>query len=620
MNYKEYFEAFGYTDNDIIYLRTFHDRKEEGKYPLKRECKLSNINEVLKELREYNKDNYGVFFVVNGGGQKKEEVKITRAHFIEMDEGSFEEQTQKINSCPLEPSIVIKTRKSLHCYWLVDYGDIGLFEKIQNRMIAYFGSDPAVKDPSRVMRLPGFYHCKEEPIMVNIVKFNKDLRYMQHQLMEVFPEVKEEPKSKNPISTSKDPITSHRHNHLISLIGSLKNKGMSDEAITSAIVTENNTRCCPLLTEFDMDQTIFPAIRRWENKVVFDNGKFRPVAKNDYNLKSAKDVMEKEPEWLIMGYIPKYGMTSLAGEGGTGKTSVVGSIVASVTTGSRSFLEGNPFNDKYEPGKVIIFSAEDSWEYVLKKRLISCGADLDKVLYMGPEDERFVNINFNSEFLGGLIEHHKPDLVIFDPVQAFVPENFRMGDRNAMRKCFSPLIGYGEKYGTTFIIVVHANKQSGVWGRKRMADSSDIWDASRSVLMLGNVPNSELRYISHEKSNWGAKQQSVIFELNECVPEFKNHTTKKDKDFVLEESKIKQNNTSSCDLAKDFIISTLCEHKQMEVKELDELAKASGISTHALKDAKAELNKEKQVHTWSIGYGKDKKYYITLKDTENTDE
>lgn len=620
MNYKEYFEAFGYTDNDDIYFRVFHDKKENGKFPKNIKCKLSDLKITLNELREYNKDNYGVFFVVNGGGQKKEDVKITRAHFIEMDEGSFEEQAEKINNCPLEPSIVIKTRKSLHCYWLVDCGDIGLFEKIQNRMIAYFGSDPAVKDPSRVMRLPGFYHCKEEPIMVNIVKFNRDVKYMQHQLMEVFPEVKEEPKARKTVANTQEPISSNRHNHLISTIGSLKNRNMSDEAIKAAIITENSTRCYPPLTDFDMEQTIFPAIRRWENKAVFDNGVFRPVAKNDYSLKSAKDAVEKDPEWLIMGYIPKYGITSIAGEGGTGKTSVICSIAASITKGRKNFLEGNPFDDKYTPGTVIIFSAEDSWEYVLKKRLRSCGADLDKIHYMGPEDERFVHINFNSDFLGGLIECHKPTLVIFDPVQAFVPENFRMGDRNAMRKCFSPLIGYGEKYGTTFIIVVHANKQSGVWGRKRMADSSDIWDASRSVLMLGNVPNSELRYISHEKSNWGAKQQSVIFELNECVPEFKNHTTKKDKDFVLEESKIKQSNTSACDLAKDFIISTLCDHKQMEVKELDELAKAIGISSHSLKDAKAELNKEKQVHTWSIGYGKDKKYYITLKDTENTDE
>ena len=36
-----------------------------------------------------------------------------------------------------------------------------------------------------------------------------------------------------------------------------------------------------------------------------------------------------------------------------------------------------------------------------------------------------------------------------------------------------------------FLIIEHANKQSGVWGRKRIADSADIWDISRSVIMAG---------------------------------------------------------------------------------------------------------------------------------------
>lgn len=353
-----------------------------------------------------------------------------------------------------------------------------------------------------------------------------------------------------------------------------------------------------------------------------DKGRLRPVrAKiSDFHLDKAASVVIKEPEWLIPGYIPKYGITTIAGEGGVGKTSLWCSIVASITTGKPSFLLGGdaPFEGK--PENVVVFSAEDSWSYVLKQRLINNGADMDRILYMGPEDERFVSLNFNSDLLKGIVETNKPDLMIYDPVQAFVPENLRMGDRNAMRKCFSPLIGFGKTHKTTSIIIVHANKQSGVWGRKRIADSSDIWDASRSVLMTGVVPNSDgIRYISHEKSNWGKVQDSVLFELVDGVPVFKNYSTKKDKEFILEDSKIR-NSASASEEAKDFILDTLREHGQMEVPELDELAKVEGISKHALKDAKALLRKEGLTHTWSIGYGKDKKFLITLKATEKPDE
>ncbi len=244
---------------------------------------------------------------------------------------------------------------------------------------------------------------------------------------------------------------------------------------------------------------------------------------------------------------------------------------------------------------------------------------MEKIFYMGPEDERFIDLNFNGELLKGIIEANTPNLVIFDPVQAFVPENLRMGDRNAMRKCFSPLIGFGETYKTTSIIIAHANKQSGVWGRKRIADSSDIWDASRSVLMAGTVPNSNSRYISHEKSNWGKTQDSVIFDLDNGVPIFKNFSNKKDREFILEDAKIKTKSSVSED-AQEYILKTLKERGQMEIAELDELAQVEGISKHALREAKAELSRQNLTHTWSIGYGKDKKFYITLKGTEKPDE
>ena len=291
-------------------------------------------------------------------------------------------------------------------------------------------------------------------------------------------------------------------------------------------------------------------------------------------MNKATDVEIKEPEWLIPGYIPKYGITTIAGEGGVGKTSIWCSIVASITTGKQSFLcQGIPFEN--EPEDVVVFSAEDSWNYVLKQRLINNGADMDRIFYMGPEDERFTDLNFNGDLLKGIVEVNRPDLVIYDPVQAFVPENLRMGDRNAMRKCFSPLIGFGETYKTTSIMIAHANKQSNVWGRKRIADSSDIWDASRSVLMTGIVPDSDgIRYISHEKSNWGRLQDSVLFELNDGVPVFRSYSKKKDREFILDDTR-RKNVAPAAEGAKEFILDVLNERKQMEVSELDELATVS---------------------------------------------
>ena len=159
----------------------------------------------------------------------------------------------------------------------------------------------------------------------------------------------------------------------------------------------------------------------------------------------------------------------LYGHSGSGKTTVWCSIAAAVSSGNRSFLlDGMVPSDfaKCNPEKVMFISAEDSFEYTLKRRLRENGANLSNILSIDIADERFQDIKFNSYFLEQLLEKYRPALCIFDPIQAFVPPDIRMGDRNAMRSCLAPLIGYGEKYGTTFLIVEHANKQSGVWGSR----------------------------------------------------------------------------------------------------------------------------------------------------------
>ena len=208
------------------------------------------------------------------------------------------------------------------------------------------------------------------------------------------------------------------------------------------------------------------------------------------------------------------------------------------------------------------------------------------------------------------MDANRPNVIIFDPIQSFVPTKMKMSDRNAMRKCFSTLMGFGEKYGTTCIIIVHANKQSGVWGRKRIADSSDIWDASRSILMTGIASDGKTRYISQEKSNYGPLQDTVLFTLENSVPIFKGYTKKKDRDFVLSESKERAIRPAT-DTAKEFVMGELEEHTQMEIKELDRLAQLVGIGKNALKNSKAELKKEGKIHISAKGFGKDKVYTIS---------
>jgi len=129
--------------------------------------------------------------------------------------------------------------------------------------------------------------------------------------------------------------------------------------------------------------------------------------------------------------------------------------------------------------------------------------------------------------------------------------------------------------------------------------------------MTGITPDGHTRYVSQEKSNYGPLQETVLFDLKNTVPVFKGFTEKKDRDFVLAESK-ERAIRPAMETAKEFIIETLEEHKQMEVKELEELAQTVGISKNALKNAKTELNKEGRLHSWSSGFGQNKIFLISL--------
>ncbi|WKY46533.1 AAA family ATPase [Eubacteriaceae bacterium ES3] len=332
------------------------------------------------------------------------------------------------------------------------------------------------------------------------------------------------------------------------------------------------------------------------------------------NMVSMADAEEKEPDWLIKGYMPKYQITTMAGDGGSGKTTVWCALAAAVSSGKKPFLlAGDPLLPLFtgEPQTVAFFSAEDSFEHTLKRRLRKNGANLDNIFSIDIADDNFKDIKFNSPFLQAVIEKYRPALVIFDPIQAFIPPELRMAERNAMRSCLAPLVGYGEKYGTTFLIIVHSNKQGSVWGRKRIADSADIWDISRSVIMAGETQEKPVRYLSHEKSNYSMTSNTVLYTIDDEVVTFQSYTEKKDRDFITAETQTRA--APDRDSAKDFILDYL-EDGEKEVKELDSMAGAMSISKKTMERAKADLKKLGLIkyRTESLGDKKGTKHFLSL--------
>ena len=181
-----------FNPDDTVNLRVFDDRKEGIFTGAKLSVEAGKFFAMESTLREHNKKNHGIFFVVNSGGQTDDSITRINAQFVEMDDKTFEEQQSLIDAFPLPPSMVIRTRKSLHTYWFVKDAKVAKFRPIQKALVQHFGGDPACVNESRVMRLPGFYHCKKEPVLVECISFHPERRYTQEQLAETLPNVETE--------------------------------------------------------------------------------------------------------------------------------------------------------------------------------------------------------------------------------------------------------------------------------------------------------------------------------------------------------------------------------------------------------------------------------------------
>ena len=239
---EDFVKALGYSGADNVYCRAFDDTpaKDQTK-AANRQVRADYFTRMLPELQKLNADKCGIFIAVNGGNSDKETKALNkcRAQFMEIDTLPLEEQLQKIQQFALEPSIIVRTRKSLHTYWLLKDGSIKNFRKVQLQLCAYFHSDTALQNESRVMRLPGFDHCKQEPVQVVVIKFDPELKYTQQELANLLPQpAKEESTTELPELTDSTPglfTEGNRNNALLKLGGHLRAAGCNAEEIASTL-------------------------------------------------------------------------------------------------------------------------------------------------------------------------------------------------------------------------------------------------------------------------------------------------------------------------------------------------------------------------------------------------
>jgi len=148
------------------------------------------INIPLEVIEMLKSKNRGLYFSPNGhtGQRNIPNTDRLNACFADFDEGTKGEQIKKIESLPLAPSAIVESGHGFHVYWLfrLPETDKELWRRVQTKIIEVCGSDKAIKNPDRLMRLPFSWHTKEEPVLVRLRAYSP-IRYTLADVEVAFP-------------------------------------------------------------------------------------------------------------------------------------------------------------------------------------------------------------------------------------------------------------------------------------------------------------------------------------------------------------------------------------------------------------------------------------------------
>ena len=330
-------------------------------------------------------------------------------------------------------------------------------------------------------------------------------------------------------------------------------------------------------------------------------------------FKPLSSFQEEEARWLVPGWIPEGQIAVIAADGGIGKTTLWCHVIAALSNGGTCILD--PPGHTRRPVKVTFLTTEDSVRKRLRKKLRLAGADMKNIITPDFAEDRaglLRNVKFGTPEMEKVLRGLRPVLCVFDPVQGFTPPKVNMGSRNEMRDCMAPLITIGEDINTTTILVCHTNKRKGAFGRDRIADSADIWDIARSVIMAGFTEEPGVRYLSNEKNNYAPLQETILFTIDADEQIHKVGTSwKRDREYIIGAEAAKS--APVREDCKAFIIHALEEAEgSMPTAELEAAAKTAGYSFASIKRAKNELKAEGAIKYYTIGPPKDRIWHTQL--------
>ncbi len=351
----------------------------------------------------------------------------------------------------------------------------------------------------------------------------------------------------------------------------------------------------PLAERYKSDRDLVTDVKR-----IWDNAENETPTSAGRRLVAvrAADIKPRRQKWLVPDRIPLGALTLIGGREGAGKSVICIDYVARVTRGQ---LDGE---FKGQPRGAIYFATEDDRETVIVPRLMAARADLDRVIFLDPDDpeDDFLNLPSDIDELDEMIAENDVALVVLDPILSALDGKVNDTNPRELRRELEPINQMAARRSCAFLGIAHFNKR----------ESNDIGVLMSGLLVWSQVARATIGVVhdpeddnpdsfimSNGKNNSTSRSvRSLRGQLVGATVNTNEGPTWTPRVEWLGESEVSVSDVMSPAKPKKkverWLVELLTENGPMTRPEVIELGKAAGHSQSAIDRARGDLDIESE--------------------------
>ena len=253
---------------------------------------------------------------------------------------------------------------------------------------------------------------------------------------------------------------------------------------------------------------------------------------DELEVVKASDLVPENIRWIWDGRLATGKLCLFQGEPDQGKSQVTISIASIISIGG-TFPDGA----MAESGSVLFITAEDSATDTIVPRLMSAGANTEKIFILQwvlEKNGKKVSFNFEThipELKRTVAKMPGLKLIVVDPISAFMGK-IDSNSNSEVRGLLKELMTMAEEVGCAVILISHNNKNSGQRALTR-AIGSVAWGAAvRMGFIFGEAPGEEgeekkeddekVHAMAHSKKNLSKQKDTLLYRIISDVITAKN--------------------------------------------------------------------------------------------------